>query len=306
MIEDQAQSDSVLYFFRQPWSIPMRGELTFVLVAFLTGTFAIGQQAAPPTPPPATNAPSATQTAYYAGPGVIAPELLPITLSDAVTGECNHFDAKVILSVVVDATGAPHNVYFLNPSGYDLDLVAIKLAMAESFRPGTLNGAPATTVDSLEMNIKACTEEAKNELGQKVKILHLQSVPLQKISLQEPPSDGATLTLSSTSPSQPGDSNPTPFKVGGGISAPKIIFQPQAVYSEKALKERLQGICEIEFVVDEHGMPHNLHMTKSLEPSMDQSAADAVRRYRFTPAMKKDGTPVPTIIKVEVDFHLGY
>jgi TonB family protein len=76
------------------------------------------------------------------------------------------------------------------------------------------------------------------------------------------------------------------------------------MYSDKARKEKLQGMCIISLIIDAYGMPQNLHMIKSLEPGMDQNAMDAVRRYRFKLAMMKDGTPVPTMITVEVDFHL--
>ncbi|MGD0346666.1 MAG: energy transducer TonB [Terracidiphilus sp.] len=282
----------------------MRREFAFALFVFLPAPFAAGQQAALPTPPRAAYTRPAAQTAYYAGPGITAPELLPVKVTDAATGRCKHFDATAVLSAVVDATGVPHNVYFLHPIGNDLDTMVLKLALAERFKPGMHDGAPAATVDSVEVNLKACIEKQKNETGQKIEVLRVQSVPHQILSLQEPPSEGATLTLSSTSPSQPGDRDRVPRNVGGGISAPRPILQPEAEFSDKARKERLQGMCLVALVVDEHGMPQNVHMIRKLEPSLDQKALDAVNRYRFRPAMKNDGTPVPVFITVQIDFHL--
>lgn len=279
----------------------MRREFACALLASVATALAASQ---PAPVPAAASAPPAAQTAYYAGPGVVAPELLPIELTDAATGRCKHLDTTVLLAAIVDAAGAPHNVYFLRPAGNALDTIALKLILAERFKPGTHDGAPAATVDSIEANMRGCIEKGKNESGQKVEILHLQSVPRQKLSLQEPPFDGATLTLSGAPPLWPGDGNAAPFKVGGGISAPRPIFQPEAMYSDKARQEKLQGTCVIGLVVDEHGMPQNVHMIKSLEPSMDQNALTTVSRYRFKPGMKKDGTPVPTMITVEIDFHL--
>jgi TonB family protein len=282
----------------------MRREFAFALLVFLSVPFAAAQQAVPPAPPPLTAALPSTQTIYYAGPGVTAPELHPITLSDAATGRCKHVDGTVVLSAIVDAAGVPHNVYFLRPAGNDLDTMALKLVLTERFNPGTHDGAPSATADSIEVNLKACTEKQKDATGQKVEFLRLQSVLHQGLSLLEPPSEGATLTLSSTSPSQPGGRNMVPRNVGGGISAPRPIRQPEAMFSDKARKERIQGTCLVALVVDEHGMPQNVHMIKNLEPSLDQNALYAVRQYRFRPAMKKDGTPVPVIITVEIDFHL--
>ena len=276
----------------------MRREFAFALLPILPAALAASQQASPPNPP------VSAQTVYYAGPGVTAPDLLSANLANTPTGHCKHVDGTVVLSTVVDATGVPHNVYFLRPLGSDLDGIALRLVLAERFKPGTHDGEPSATVVSIEVDLKTCIEKEKNEAGQKVQTLRPQSVPNQKLSLQEPPSEGATLSLSSTSLAQPGGGDTTPYKVDRGISRPVIIRQTEAVYSDKARKERLQGACLISLIVDAHGMPQNLHLIRSLEPGLDQNALDAVRRYRFKPAMRKDGTPAPAIITVEVDFHL--
>jgi len=282
----------------------MRREFASALIAILPAALAAGQQVTSPTPPPAASAKDAAQTVYYAGSGVTVPDLMPLALTDAATGRCKHFDGTAVLSIVVDAAGLPHNVYFLRPAGNALDTIALKLVVAEHFKPGKHDGVPAATVDSIEVNLKACIETEKNGAGEKVQVLRLQSVSGQKLSLQGSPSGGATLTLSSTSPSQPGDRDVIPHKAGGDISAPVAIKVADAVYSDKAREEKINGSCVISLIVDEHGMPQNVHMIRQLEPSLDQNALNAVHQYRFKPAMKKDGTPVPVMITVEVAFHL--
>jgi TonB family protein len=44
-------------------------------------------------------------------------------------------------------------------------------------------------------------------------------------------------------------------------------------------------------------------VVRKLDYGLDQSALDAVRRYRFKPAMR-NGEPVPTMVTIEVNFRL--
>jgi TonB family protein len=55
--------------------------------------------------------------------------------------------------------------------------------------------------------------------------------------------------------------------------------------------------------VDAQGNPQNVHVTKHLGMGLDEKAIEAVRQYRFKPAMY-DGHPVAVQIVVEVEFHL--
>ena len=282
----------------------MRREFAFALCAILSAALAAGQQAAPPTSPAPATAPPTAQTVYYAGPGVTAPELLPVTVTDAAKGHCKKLDGTAVLSVVVDATGVPHNVSFLFPARSELDQEAIRLVTAERFKPGTHEGSPAAVAISIELEMKACVEEQKDDAGQKVNILRLRSVPVQKIEVQPPPSPGTTLSLSSASPSVPGNGNTAPSYVTRNMSPPVAIYQPEAEYSDKARVDRVSGPCLVSLIVDVHGMPQNAHIIRSLTPDLDQKALEAVGKYRFKPARLKDGTPVAVRITVEIDFHL--
>jgi TonB family protein len=112
-------------------------------------------------------------------------------------------------------------------------------------------------------------------------------------------------TSTPTGDSQPRvDSGPVTEKVGIHISPPIPISQTEPEYSDYARKERIQGICVLSVIVDANGVPQNVHVVRSLEPSLDDNAVDAVKQYRFKPAMKDGTTPVPVMVTVEVDFHL--
>ncbi len=93
------------------------------------------------------------------------------------------------------------------------------------------------------------------------------------------------------------------FRVGGGVSAPKVIFEPDPEYSEEARKAKYQGVCVVTLVVGTDGKPHDIRVQRSLGLGLDEKAIEAVNLWKFEPG-KKDGTPVATIINVEVQFRL--
>jgi periplasmic protein TonB len=93
------------------------------------------------------------------------------------------------------------------------------------------------------------------------------------------------------------------FHVGGGVSAPKAIFSPDPEYSEEARKAKFQGTCVLGLIVGPDGRPRDIHVLRSLGLGLDEKAMEAVKNWRFDPAMK-DSKPVAVQISVEVDFRL--
>jgi TonB family protein len=93
------------------------------------------------------------------------------------------------------------------------------------------------------------------------------------------------------------------FHVGGGVSPPRAIYQPEPEFSEEARKAKYQGVCTLGLVVGADGRPRNIRVLNSLGMGLDEKAIETVKTWKFEPAMK-DGHPVPVEIAVEVDFHL--
>ena len=93
------------------------------------------------------------------------------------------------------------------------------------------------------------------------------------------------------------------FKIGGGVSAPKVIFQVEPEYSEDARKAKFQGTVVIALVVDEKGNPRDIRVVRPLGMGLDQKAIEAVEKWRFRPG-QKDGKAVPTQATIEVSFRL--
>jgi periplasmic protein TonB len=93
------------------------------------------------------------------------------------------------------------------------------------------------------------------------------------------------------------------FKVGGGISAPQALSTPDPEYTEEARNAKTQGTCVLWLIVDDQGRPRDIRVVRGLGFGLDAKAVEAVRQWRFQPAVK-DGRPVNVQISVEVGFRL--
>lgn len=91
--------------------------------------------------------------------------------------------------------------------------------------------------------------------------------------------------------------------VGGGVSAPIVVHSVEPEFSEQARQSNFQGTVALQLIVDAEGNPQNVHVTRPLGMGLDEKALEAVRQYRFKPAMYQ-GHPVAVQIIVNVDFHL--
>ena len=93
------------------------------------------------------------------------------------------------------------------------------------------------------------------------------------------------------------------FRVGGGVSAPRGVYTPDPEYSEEARKAKYQGTCVLWLIVGPDGKPRDIRVARNLGMGLDEKAIEAVKNWRFEPAMK-DGKPVAVQINVEVSFRL--
>jgi protein TonB len=93
------------------------------------------------------------------------------------------------------------------------------------------------------------------------------------------------------------------FRVGGGVSAPRATFRPDPEYSAEARQAKYQGTVVVSVIIGTDGKAHGVHVSRSLGMGLDEKAVEAVRQWRFEPAMK-DGKPVAVAVDVEVNFHL--
>lgn len=93
------------------------------------------------------------------------------------------------------------------------------------------------------------------------------------------------------------------MSVGGGVSAPRLIHSVEPQYTDAARQARQEGTVSIQLIVDPRGLPEDVHVVKSLGDGLGQKAVEAVRQYRFAPAMYR-GHAVAVQMVIDVAFHL--
>ncbi len=93
------------------------------------------------------------------------------------------------------------------------------------------------------------------------------------------------------------------YRVGGGVSAPRLIYGPDPEFSEEARKAKYQGTVVLWVIVGTDGRTRDIRIARPLGLGLDAKAVEAVRVWRFEPA-RKDGVPVPVQVSVEVNFRL--
>jgi len=91
--------------------------------------------------------------------------------------------------------------------------------------------------------------------------------------------------------------------VGGGVSAPEVIYKVEPEFSEEARKAKFMGVVTVNLIVDTKGLPQNVRVIRGVGMGLDDKALEAVRQYRFKPAME-NGHPVPVQVNVEVNFQI--
>src|SRR5262249_57179747 len=93
------------------------------------------------------------------------------------------------------------------------------------------------------------------------------------------------------------------FRVGGGVSAPRAIYDPEPEFSEEARAAKYQGKVLLWVVIAADGRPRDMRVQRSLGMGLDEKAIAAVKTWRFEPAMK-DGHPAAGQAYIEVNFRL--
>ncbi len=93
------------------------------------------------------------------------------------------------------------------------------------------------------------------------------------------------------------------YRVGGGVTAPRVIYSPDPVFSEEARKAKFQGTVVLWLIVGVDGRTRDIRIQRSLGMGLDENAIDAIRRWRFEPG-HKDDVPVAVQVNIEVNFQL--
>ncbi|MCY1023519.1 energy transducer TonB [Pyxidicoccus sp. MSG2] len=86
---------------------------------------------------------------------------------------------------------------------------------------------------------------------------------------------------------------------------PAVLKQVAPDYPRRARSDGIQGLVVVRIIIGTDGKvePENTRVIRSV-PALDQAAIDAVSRWRFSPALGREGRPVRVIIEIPVEFSL--
>jgi len=229
----------------------------------------------PPPPPPPGGAPMTPQ----------GPDSPPRTTILSIPGDITAFAAPVsalarslqgaLGSPVLDQTGLKGNYNFHLRWTPDVN------------SPGAMSGpSPGTEAALPTAPGPSIFTAVQEQLGLKLEPTKgpVEGVVIEHI--EKPSVDGAEV------------SSPRP-----SASAPVLIHSVEPEFTEKARQAHASGVVLVNLWVDQEGNPRQVRTLRGLGMGLDQKAIEAVKQYRFTPAMS-DGKPMPAQLTVAVKFQI--
>jgi TonB family C-terminal domain len=98
-------------------------------------------------------------------------------------------------------------------------------------------------------------------------------------------------------------STSTALRVGGGVSAPSVLYKVEPAYTEEARVAKYTGTVVVTVEIQPDGTAQNIRVIKGLGLGLDEQAVEAIGQWRFKPGMKGD-VPVTVAANIEVNFRL--
>ena len=105
-------------------------------------------------------------------------------------------------------------------------------------------------------------------------------------------------------PGSGGGSGGGVYRLGGAVSAPRLIKEVKPRYTNEALQHMVQGTVVLEVIVTGDGCPSQIRVVRSLDRGgLDEEAMSAVAQWRFEPG-RLAGVPVDVLVTVMLDFSI--
>jgi TonB family protein len=228
---------------------------------------------------------------------IVLPVLLPVRVAVSAPDHCEEFNGVVKFRADIDTAGIPHALKPLAASDERLVTFAARLLEAQRFEPGTVGGSPAELSVELTAGLHTCAQRVAQPTDGNFYRFTLHAHPLVAVSLS---SAVATLEeASATSAEIPVE------KIGGRVSAPEPIQlpDPKAPITGKLPK---RGLCVLAFTVDDGGVTRDVHVVRPLDPELDGYAIEAIKNWRFRPALRDGREPVAVTATAAAEFeYLG-
>ncbi len=95
-----------------------------------------------------------------------------------------------------------------------------------------------------------------------------------------------------------------PSAGANGYGYASCLYCPNPQFSDEAVKAKYQGTVVLMAVITADGRAIDIHVAKGLGLGLDEKAIEAVRNWRFKPALGPDGRAASVAMPIEVTFRL--
>jgi outer membrane biosynthesis protein TonB len=100
---------------------------------------------------------------------------------------------------------------------------------------------------------------------------------------------------------------PTPYRVGDGVTAPRLKKRAEFTIPEVCKKSEYEGVFIFEATITEAGRVTDLHTIRSPKltpacPELERACRNAISTWTYDPAIR-DGKPVSVYLAITVRLH---
>jgi protein TonB len=93
------------------------------------------------------------------------------------------------------------------------------------------------------------------------------------------------------------------YRVGGGVSVPRLLTSQAPEYTAEARTARIEGFVGLVVTIAADGTVCQIRVEKSLGHGLDEKAIECLGNWRFRPGVL-NGKPVPVAANLYVFFSL--
>jgi len=106
-------------------------------------------------------------------------------------------------------------------------------------------------------------------------------------------------------PASQGTPVPVPhrIRVGGNVSAARLVSKVEPVYPEYAQQQGIQGAVLLQAIISKEGSVMSLSVVNTADPDLARAAMTAVGQWHYQPTLL-NGQPVEVVTTITVDFKL--
>ncbi len=212
---------------------------------------------------------------------------------------------QVVVTDVTMPPMAPVKTQAMGGGGGQHDTTPVTKGTPPKFADTQIVPPKAPPLEPPKINIQPTIEVQKDvHMASSIPQIGVANSPLVGMSMGNGHGTGlGSGDGSGLGPGSGGNTGGGPRRIGGGVSAPVVIYSVEPEFSEEARKAKVAGNVLVGLWIDEKGMPSHVHVVRGIGMGLDEKAIEAVKQWRFKPAME-NGKPVLVELNIEVNFQI--